>query len=137
MNSIGKVLRPLYVLIYGRRHEATDKRLLSEKRGQLHRNDEFLMTFDRLCPQYDCRQFFCVKADAEGFSAVSVPPTIQLGPVLADDRARIRNKDCAVVANQYLSKERSSFLLGRLHYWDEWVASRPSVPKIYHSGDWE
>lgn len=51
--SRGKKVRPLYVLIYGRREEFQRDAVLSEKRSQLSRNDEFIMSYDRLSPEYD------------------------------------------------------------------------------------
>ena len=116
-------IKPLYVLIYGRRKEATISDQLSQKTGHLSRENEYLMTFDRLIPQYDARDFLCVRITNEGYYALSVPPTVCLGPIYAECWSHIRNKEEAVEASPYLETERKKFLLERFSYWDKWARS--------------
>jgi hypothetical protein len=114
--------RPAYVLIYGRRAEATAKPVNTQKRGYLHSDDLLSMTYDRLRPNANARQIVCVSIDAEGvLSAKSVPPTLRWLPGLASDRALIRGFDRAIQLNDYISPARKSFLIRRLEYWNEWA----------------
>lgn len=67
-------LRPRFVLIYGRRaeYEASPARL--DKRAHLAREDERLMSFDRLTVSKSSELFSCVRKDEDGYRALTVPP---------------------------------------------------------------
>lgn len=116
----GRPLRPLYVLIYGRRSEANRSPEFATRRANLARDDEFLMTFDRLTPQAGADAFFSVRVDHQGYRALFVPPTATLGPLFAHERARMRDKEEALRRSPYFSAERREFLISRLAYWDAW-----------------
>jgi len=79
------------------------------------------MTYDRLRPDPDADELFCVKRDADGFTAVAVPPTMTWSPSLAQDRREIRGKETAIQVNPYLHAERRDFLMSRAAYWDTWA----------------
>jgi len=113
--------KPLYILVYGRRADATKDDHLAEKRLHLHREDEFVMTFDRLAPDANLDQMMCVRIDKRGCRAINIPPTLSLSPSYADDRSRIQEKATAVEINPYLSKARKEFLIRRFVYWDDWA----------------
>jgi hypothetical protein len=113
-----------YILIYGRESEPNSSRNRIQKRVHLSRPDEFLMTFDRLRPEPKASDFLCARIDAEGYRAITVPPTIHLGPVLANDPAQIRGKKKATHASPHLSDERRAFLVQRFDYWDRWSRER-------------
>jgi antiviral defense system Shedu protein SduA len=114
--------RPAYLLIYGRRAEASGTPALTQKRGYLHPDDVVSMTFDRLQPNPSAKQLVCVKVDAAGrFKAISVPPTLKWSPSLAADRAMIDDLPAAIDANPYIESERKKFLIRRLAYWNEWA----------------
>ena len=118
----GKALKPLYLLVHGRRAEFADDPRLSAKRGQLAGENEFFMTYDRLAPSSDADQLMCVRASAAGeIEAVNVPPTFKLGPMFARDREPVREKVRAVQKNQLSSEDRKEFLVRRISYWDEWA----------------
>lgn len=110
---------PLYVLIYGRRNEFENKPYLNEKRKLLEREHEFIMTYDRLKPNYKSRDLFCCKVKNRQYFAINAPATIQLGPMVAEDYAIINDKENAVSNNELISKERKEFLIKRIPYWDE------------------
>jgi len=118
----GLVLKPLYVLIYGRRREANRNTHLAEKRTHLQGENEFLMTFDRLRPSQNASHLISVKIDKNGYYAISIPPTIYLDPFTAKERWQlVRQKEEAVTASPHLSKERKDFLIKRFKYWDDWA----------------
>jgi hypothetical protein len=113
------------VLIYGRRQEFEDKPVLNERRGYLAHLGEHLMTFDRLSPDREAETYMCVRLveSVEGpvYEALSMPPTLTLGPVLARDRSLIRKRDIVVHQNPWISPARKQFLVERFSYWDEWT----------------
>ncbi|MBA7502496.1 hypothetical protein ES706_01086 [subsurface metagenome] len=116
-----RFLRPHYVLVYGRREEASRTENITKKRSQLKRADEDLMTYDRLAPDRKYRNLMVVKVTPEGYDAAAVPPTLKLGPRLVKHHPIIANKDRAVANNPYISKERKKFLIERFPYWDKWA----------------
>ena len=108
-----------YFLIYGRRSDSSLTEAFNKKRKHLERENECHMTYDRIQPQreMDC---LCTKLDEKGYRAISVPPTLELGPMWASEGKMIRDKEIAVRANRYLSDVRKEFLITRWPYWDAW-----------------
>jgi len=108
-----------YFLIYGRRSDPSLTEAFNKKRKHLERENECHMTFDRIHPQreMDC---LCVKLDGNGYRALSIPPTLELGPMWAKEGKMIRGKEAAIRDNRYLSEVRKTFLIGRWPYWDAW-----------------
>jgi hypothetical protein len=119
----GRAIRPLFLLIYGRRSEFEQKPYLNEKRKYLAREDEFFMTYDSLAPDYNARNLLCVKIKDGNFIGISVPPTFTLGPTYADWHSKIVGKEDAVKRNRSITPARKEFLLKRIPYWDAWGKS--------------
>jgi hypothetical protein len=117
----GRTLVPMYVLIYGRRSDPSLTEEVTRKRHHLQTGDEVYMTYDRLHASESLSTALTVKIDRRGYRAISIPPTVRLNFLDADDWAIIRDKDKALKRNQYLSDVRRSFLLERWPYWDAWV----------------
>lgn len=126
---------PQYVLIYGRRSEIEDRPHLNHIRAQMAREHEYHMTFDRLYPIKDQDQYMTVKYDGKSYKAVALPATLRLGPLAADYRHLIAEKEKIVDDTPYLSEERKSFLKDRFSYWDEWA--RGGNKGLMNTGDWE
>jgi len=116
-----RLLRPEYLLIYGRRADSHKTESLAKKRGLMQSKDQNVVSFDRLAPRQAGSEYMCASISAAGYRALSVPPTITLGPLWAEDRSRISDKDKAIEANAYLSPERKGFLTKRMAYWDHWA----------------
>ena len=69
---------PRFVLVYGRRSDYEGSKLRRKKRAELAREDERLMSFDRLTPGNGAR---CIPASVRqptGTVLVSVPPCLTL-----------------------------------------------------------
>ena len=130
----GESLRPLFILVYGRRSEANRTIQRQTARQNMVRDDEIIMTYDRLVPQAGAKEFFSVRVGKSGYRALYIPPTATLGPKFADERKDVTEKDIAIRRSPYFSPERREFLLSRLSYWDDW--SRSSTG-LMHSGDKE
>ncbi len=116
-----KAFSQLYVLIYGRRENATASEGFAEQRYYMQANDEALMTYDRLHPDYELSNYVCVRLGREGYRLVSIPPTLRLGPFHAGEMRLIHDREEAVLSNPYLTRERKEFILERWGYWDNWA----------------
>jgi hypothetical protein len=108
-----------YVLIYGRRHELLESGF-AHMRSHHQAPDERFMSYDHLKPDENLRDAVTARVDGKGYRAVSVPPTLRLGPFQADDLVAVRGKETAVRANPLMPAERAAFLKSRFPYWDKW-----------------
>lgn len=102
-------LQPRFVLIYGRRANYEGSVRRQEKRGQLAREDERLMSFDRLTPAWCGETYSCVHKTQEGYQAVALPPCLTLcndgqhyRPVSGWDQALDDCPDMAPARREYL-----------------------------------
>ena len=80
-----------------------------------------IVSFDRLVPSAAASEHMCAKVSSDGYRALSVPPTITLGPLWAEQRAYMSCKEEAIENNVYLAPERKQFLKTRIAYWDSWA----------------
>ena len=71
-------LTPRFVLVYGRRSDYKSSRLRQMKRAELAREDERLMSFDRLTPGKWGVLYSCIRQTANGYRVVSIPPCLTL-----------------------------------------------------------
>ena len=71
-------LSPRFVLVYGRRSDYENSKLRLMKRAELAREDERLMSFDRLTPGKRGMLYSCVRQTANGYRVVSVPPCLTI-----------------------------------------------------------
>jgi hypothetical protein len=71
-------LSPRFVLVYGRRANYAGSRLRQAKRAELAREDERLMSFDRLSPAKWGTLYSCVRMTADGYRVVAVPPSLTI-----------------------------------------------------------
>lgn len=114
--------RPKYVLIYGRREKANAQTEIARKRAVLSPEDVTTMTYDRLTPNPRAEQIVCIKMNIRNrLQVVSVPPTLQLGPSFAHERANMVGLDHAIENNPYIPTDRKQFLIRRLAYWNQWA----------------
>ena len=126
-----------YVLVYGRRDNATKNNEFAKKRAFLANGDEHFMTYDRLYPNKILSNYICVKLDKEGYKAISIPPTLQLNPFQAEDWSNIRDKSKAVQKCKYVNDDRKQFLIRRWKYWDDWSKTEKKSISIFSSDDRE
>ncbi len=135
VSTQGRPLVPQFVLVFGRRAELAGRAALNAKRAAMEATDQVLMTYDRLTPDPKASQLMTVRLTTDGFRAVHVPPTFQLGPMLAAARAQVADKSAAVERNVDMTSERKAFLKLRSEYWDAWVGR--GERGIRNLGDWE
>jgi antiviral defense system Shedu protein SduA len=114
--------QPRYILIYGRRRELENSEH-NLKRVHLKKHDEDFLSYDTLFPDEELKDYITAKIDGKGYRAISIPPTIELGPESSSDFALIRGKEDALVRCKGFNRARKQFLAKRWHYWDEWAKS--------------
>ena len=123
-----------YSLVYGRRDEATSNRSFAKRRSEMQKNDESLMTYDRLTPNKNLEQCITVRIKRESsgvtYDAIAIPPTLRLGPHMAVEWAKLSSRENAISRNRYLSDDRKDFLIDRTAYWDEWSRSTSGFTRI-------
>lgn len=71
-------LAPRYVLIHGRRSNFDHIPRRREKRAELARPDERLMSFDRLTPAKNSVLYSTVRKRQDGYQVIAVPPSLTL-----------------------------------------------------------
>jgi Domain of unknown function (DUF4263) len=105
-----------YVLIYGRRGEATSIASFGKKRADLNNTDEFSMTYDRLQPNGSA--YFTLKLDRSGpdtkLRVISVPPTLTIEKENATWFSSLLGREEAIRNHPFISDARKAFLLERL-----------------------
>jgi Domain of unknown function (DUF4263) len=115
----------VYCLVYGRRRDVASHAAM-EKRNALVNGigDIKWMTYDRLRPDEDARNFPCVKVSAfGGLTAVAYPATASIKLWSVNRWATVSGKRKAILASPHFSEARQKFLADRLDYWDDVVAT--------------
>lgn len=87
-----RVFLQKYILIYGRRDEATSHKDFSRKKAFIKSENEVFMSYDRLAPNWYLSDCLCTKVTDQGYYAISIPPTLQLGPWHAQNWAILNLK---------------------------------------------
>lgn len=107
-----RLLEPRYVLIHGRRADYEGSRRRMEKRAELAREHERLMSFDRLTPAKHGELYSCVRKRQDGYTAVAVPPCLTLfnqgdeySQITGWDQALDSCGDMADARREYLKHE--------------------------------
>lgn len=131
----GKTIKPYYVLIYGSRDEFKKRHDLNLKRGNMQRENEVYMTFDRLSPNIKGRNLITCYVKDQIYYSKYVQPVFRLGPAFADDFAKIHNIEDTIEINSRISDDRKQFLISRVPYWQEF--GRLDSRGIIYTGDWE
>jgi len=121
-------LSPRFVLIHGRRSDYENSESRLQKRAELQREDERLMSFDRLSPANYGELYSCVHKTQDGYQIVAVPPCLGLLQKAEDyrrsngwDHALDNCHDMAPARRDYL-KEQIKIIrddpatYGRTHY---------------------
>jgi hypothetical protein len=114
-----------YTLIYGRRNEIQQSSSAG-MRSHHQQPDEQFISYDHLSPSEELIDAITAVVKADGYHALSVPPTVRLEPMQAVDHVAIKGKELAVGRNPLLMGERANFLKSRWNYWDSW-AKNPEV----------
>lgn len=119
-------LRPVYLLVYGRRSEfdkATsphrDPDALRKVRDRAAGPDEQFMTFDSLAPRPDYRDFVTLTMTTFGPEVHTVPPTFTTGPVTMDLAAAVADAEPAIRRTAAWSEDRKDYVVQRWNHWKQ------------------
>jgi hypothetical protein len=113
-----RVWSPVYILIFGRKQQNLDA--VARIRRRHFNTDTFLIPYENLAPEPHSAEYLCVRRGPHGYEAISVPPTIGLGPGVAEDWSLISGKENAAAASPWMSPERQALLADRFSCWDQW-----------------
>jgi hypothetical protein len=102
-------LSPRFVLIHGRRADYENSESRLQKRAELQREDERLMSFDRLAPADYGELYSCVRKPQDGYQVVAVPPCLGLLQG-AEDYRRSNGWDHALDSCQDMAPARREYL---------------------------
>ena len=107
-----------YVLVYGRREEATRISSFAEKRADLGHSDEFLMTYDRLQPNGSAE--LTLRFDRSGpdtkLRVISVSPTFILDRSNSAWFSSLLGREEAIKNHPFTTDARKEFLLERVRF---------------------
>ena len=113
-----KYFKPNYLLIYGRRKEYQNDRVLTRIRGQYEGENIHIISYDRLLENISISNYLITCKVKNGkYIAKYVSPTIELGPRIQAPLKLIDNFNDAVDNSVYISGERKAFLKTRNQYW--------------------
>jgi hypothetical protein len=121
--------RPHFALIYGRRSEFKDDKLMKMKRGNLLPRNQTLMTYDRIAPNYMVNSFICCTVKDGTYFAKYVSPLFHLGPY-EDYLLDIYNLDKAILNSKSISLKRRKFLVKKLLYCLEFLRKEKEGIKV-------
>lgn len=129
---------PQFALIYGRRSEFKDDKLLKMKRGNLLQRNQTLMTYDRIAPKYMVNSFVCCTVNDGKYFAKYVSPIFHIGPY-EDDLLDIYDLDKAIMNSKSIPQKRRQFLIKKLPLCLEFLRKeREGVKvKIRQNGDFQ
>jgi hypothetical protein len=107
--------RPHFALIYGRRNEYKGDKVLRMKRGNILPNNQTMMSYDRVTPNYLVNNFTCCTVKDGKYFAKYVSPIFHIGP----DESHfldIHDLDKAIQNSKSISEKRRKFLLKKLPF---------------------
>lgn len=127
--------KPHYVLIYGRRSEFENDNWLLSTRSELVRENETLMSYDRLNPDSKSQFIVCSRVTSGEYYVKNIPPTYKLGPNLAEYYSKLKDFKKAVNIMERTSEKRKAFLIERYDYWLKF--SNSANQGVIWTGDYE
>ncbi len=106
-------LSPRFVLVHGRRTEYERSEQRTQKRAELQREGERLMSFDRLAPANYGELYSCVRKTQDGYQVVAVPPCLGVVEKVEDYR-RSSGWEDALDRCHDMAPARRDFLKGQI-----------------------
>ena len=114
-----KNFSPQFLLIYGRRSEYEGNEKYEKDRAMKQRDDFSIMSFDRLTPIEDSRQFVSAKVKEGQYEILHIPPTFRYRPDCMNSLLGYKKFDDAIAKMEGISEERKKFLADRYPYWKD------------------
>lgn len=121
-----KTFQPQYLLIYGRRSEYENDNWLRNLRAAKQRENVVIMSYDRLYPLYDYRQFTSCKVTQGKYEILHIPPTFRYRADSVETLVKYENFETRIDSMEKTSEDRKKFLHERYSYWIE------KAPELSH-----
>lgn len=112
-----KTFNPQFLLIFGKRDEYIENTVLRGVRASKQRENVAIMSFDRLKPLQDYKQFTSCKVSHGEYRIIHIPPTFRYRADSVYTLKQYINFEAAISHMKNTSMERKNFLLERLSYW--------------------
>lgn len=109
--------KPQYLLIYGRREEYEGNKMLIGKRNAYQNDSIRIMSFDRLRPDYNSRNFITSVISNGEYKALHIAPTFRYRPDCVENIVNIKDFYKKIDEMKYTTGERKTFLKDRYEYW--------------------
>lgn len=109
--------KPQYLLIYGRREEYEGNKMLIGKRNAYQNDSIRIMSFDRLMPDYNSRNFITSVVSNGEYKALHIAPTFRYRPDCVENIVNIKDFCKKIDEMKYTTDERKTFLKDRYEYW--------------------
>ena len=125
-------IEPCFVLIYGRTSEFRaggrhkDYRRARAKRDKFRKEDQWVLTYDMLAPDWHGETYGTIKGHAGQFKITDIPPTFKTGPYLNLSGSLMdANYDLtqALSRNVLLDENRARYLAERWIHWRDRLQS--------------
>lgn len=121
--------RPQYLLIYGRRNEYKNEKILKMKRGNMLSTNQTMMSYDRIVPNYLVNPFVCCTVKDGKYLAKYVSPLFQIGPY-EDHLLDIHDLYKAIQRSKGITSVRRKFLTEKLPFCLEYYQKEKDGVKV-------
>lgn len=105
-----KTFMPQYLLVYGRRNEYQGNKMLTGIRAAQKNSNIDIMSFDRLRPISDYRQFVTCKLSGGVYTVKNIPPTYRYRVDCAEELVRMHGFYEKIDNMKYTTEQRKEFL---------------------------
>lgn len=122
-----KVFEPQFLLIYGRRAEYEESEYLKNLRKLKEKDRVSIMSFDRLQPLADYRQFITCRVKNKKYEVVAIPPTFRYLAGEADVLYKWKDFFEKIDSIKGVTTERKEFLKRRYEYWTNFKGNPPGI----------
>lgn len=122
-----KVFEPQFLLIYGRRSEYENNEYLRNLRKQKENNRVSIMSYDRLHPLADYRQFITCRVKNKQYEVVAIPPTFRYIAGEAEVLYKWKGFLEKIDYMKNTTVERKKFLKERYDYWMSFKGNPPGI----------
>ena len=112
-----KTFKPQFLLVYGRRDEYDGNQWRTGIRASYKTDDIDIMSYDRLKPISDYRQFVSCKLSHGTYNVLNIPPTFRYRADCAEELVSMNGFYQKIDSMKYTSEERKNFLKDRYEYW--------------------
>lgn len=122
-----KEFKPQFLLIYGRRAEYEENEKLVAMRNELQEENVVIMSYDRLKPLADYRQFITCKVSKKEYNVLNIAPTFRYRADCVGSLYHYKGFKEKIAVMQNTSDARKQFLMERYDYWMSYKGNMPGL----------